>query len=101
MKKDIGKWCEYHKSPWHNTEECYSKQSLVVELKDYESKVDSNSETNPKGGKWIIDVEPSATVATTKVYPSELEEPEEGECLFHSHMWVKGAPLHFIVNRGS
>jgi hypothetical protein len=29
----------------------------------------------------------------------ELEEPEEGECLFHSQMWVKGTPLHFIVDR--
>jgi hypothetical protein len=49
----------------------------------------------------IIDVEPSATVATTKVQPSEPEEPEEGECLFQSKMWVKGALIHFIVNNGS
>jgi hypothetical protein len=26
--KDTGKWCEYNKIPWHNTEECCSKQSL-------------------------------------------------------------------------
>jgi hypothetical protein len=97
-KKDMGKWCEYHKIPWHNTEECHSKQSLMVELKASESEVDSDSESNPEGGKWIIDVEPSATIATTKVQPSEPEEPEEGECLFHSQMWVKGAPLHFIVD---
>jgi hypothetical protein len=24
-KKDMGKWCEYHKIPWHNTEEYCSK----------------------------------------------------------------------------
>ena len=24
-KKDAGKWCELHKSPWHNTDECRSK----------------------------------------------------------------------------
>jgi hypothetical protein len=97
----MGKWCEYHKIPWHNTEECHSKKSLVVELKDSESEEDSDSESNPEGGKQIIDVEPSATVTTTKVQPSEPEEPEEGECLFHSQMWVKGAPLHFIVDSSS
>jgi hypothetical protein len=94
------KWCEYHKIPWHNTEECLSKKSLVVELKASKSEVDSDSESNFKGGKWIIDVEPSATVATTKFRPSE-EEPKEGERLFHSQMWEKGALLHFIVYSSS
>jgi hypothetical protein len=89
-KKDMGKWCEYHKIPWHNIEECRSKQSLVVEMKASESEADSESESNPEIWKRIIDVEPSSTVATTKVQPSEPEEPEEGECLFHSQMWVKG-----------
>jgi hypothetical protein len=97
-KKDTGKWCEYHKIPWHNTEECHSKKSLVVELKASESEADSDSESNPEGGKWIIDVEPNATVTTTKFHPSEPKEPKEGEHLFHSQMWVKGAPLHFIVD---
>jgi hypothetical protein len=56
----------------------------MAEMKAFELEVDSDSKSNPEGGKWIIDVEPSATVATTKVWPSEPEEPEEGECLFHS-----------------
>jgi hypothetical protein len=73
----------------------------VAELKASESEADSNSESNSEGGKRIIDVEPSATVATTKVWPSEPKEPEEGERLFHSQMWVKGAMIHFIVNNGS
>ena len=73
----------------------------MVELKASESKVDSDSESNLEGGKQIIDDEPNATVATTKFCPSELEELEEGECLFHSYMWVKGAPLHFIVDSES
>jgi hypothetical protein len=101
MKKDIGKWCEYHKIPWNNTEECHSKKSLVSELKAFESEANSDFESNPKGGKWIIDVEPSAIVATTKVQPSEPKEPKEGENLFHSQMWVKGALHHFIIDSSS
>jgi hypothetical protein len=46
-------------------------------------------------------VEPSATIATTKIQLGELDELEEGKHLFHSHMWVKGTPLHFIVDSGS
>jgi hypothetical protein len=44
MKNDIGKWCDFHKISWHNTDECRSKQSLVVEVKDTESNPDSESE---------------------------------------------------------
>jgi hypothetical protein len=58
----------------------------VVELKASKSEVDYESKSNLEGGKWIIDVEPSATIATTKVQPSEPEEPEEGERFFHSQM---------------
>jgi hypothetical protein len=70
-------------------------------MKAFKSEADSDSKSNPKGGKWIIDVEPSSTISTTKVRPSEPEEPEEGELLFHSQMWVKGAPIHFIIDSGS
>jgi hypothetical protein len=49
----------------------------------------------------IIDTEPSVTITTTKFHPEEPEDPEEGEHLFHSQMWVKGTPLHFIVDNGS
>jgi hypothetical protein len=73
----------------------------MAEMKASKSEVDSDSESNLEGGKYIIDVETSAIVATTKVRPSELEELKEGECLFHSQMWVKGVPHHFIVDSGS
>ena len=77
----------------------------MVELKASESNAcyDSKSETD-KGndkGKHIIDVEPSATVATTKIQKDEPEDPEEWEQLFHLQMWVKGSPLRFIVDSGS
>jgi hypothetical protein len=73
----------------------------VAEVKAFESDADSDSETEPERGRWIIDMEPSATIATTKLQPGEPDEPEEGEHLFHSQMWVKGTPLHFIVDSGS
>jgi hypothetical protein len=73
----------------------------VAEVKASESDVSSDSEIEPERGRWIIDAKPSATVSTTKLQPSELDETEEGERLFHSQMWVKGTPLHFIVDRGS
>jgi hypothetical protein len=73
----------------------------VVELNTIDSEACSNFESDPDKWKWIINVKPSATIATTKVQPSEPEEPEQGERFFHSHMWVKGALFHFIVDSGS
>jgi hypothetical protein len=37
---------------------------------------------------------------TAVIQPEEPTDPEEGERLFHSQMWVKGTPLHFIVDSG-
>jgi hypothetical protein len=79
----------------------HSKKSLVAEVKSSESDAGSDFESEPERGRWIIDMEPSATVSTTKLQPGEPDEPEEGECLFHSRMWVKGTPLHFIIDSSS
>jgi hypothetical protein len=73
----------------------------VAEVKAYESNVGSDSDSEPERRRYIIDVEPSATVATNKLYPGEPDEPEEGERLFHSQIWVKGSSLNFIVDSGS
>ena len=70
-------------------------------VKAFELDAGSDSEAEPERGRQIIDVEPNATIATTKLQPGEPDEPEEGECLFHSQMWVKGTPLHFIIDNGS
>jgi hypothetical protein len=40
MKNDTKKWCNFQKIPWHNTDECHSKQSLVVKVKDKEPNLD-------------------------------------------------------------
>jgi hypothetical protein len=74
---------------------------LLAEVKAYESDADSDSEPEPERRRRIIDVEPSATVATTKLQLGEPDEPEEGERIFHSQMWVKGTPLHFIIDSDS
>jgi hypothetical protein len=56
----------------------------VVEVKASKSNVGSESECELEKGRWIIDAEPSAIVATTKVQLNELDEPKEFGCLFNS-----------------
>jgi hypothetical protein len=70
----------------------------VDEVKASKSNVYSDSEPEPESGIQNIDAEPSATISTTKLQPGELDKLEEGECLFHSKMWVKDTLLHFIIN---
>ena len=77
----------------------------MVELKAPESDAFSDPESElDKGnekGKHIIDANPSAIVATTKIQKEDPEDPEEGERLFHSQMWVKGSLLQFLVDSES
>ena len=37
----------------------------------------------------------------TKPQKADPKDVEEGEHLFHSHMWVKGSLMQFIVDSGS
>jgi hypothetical protein len=73
----------------------------VAEVKSYESDEGFDFESELERRRWIIDRKPNGTIATTNIHPGGLGEPEEGECLFHSQMWVKGTLLHFIVDSGS
>jgi hypothetical protein len=82
--KDTEKWCDLHKILWHNTNECHSKQSLVVEIKDKEPNPDSESDSENTGEGQIIDAYPTSIVVTATIQPEEPTDPEEGECLFHS-----------------
>jgi hypothetical protein len=73
----------------------------VAEIKDKEMNPDSNSDYEKNGKGQIIDADPTSIVATATIQPEEPTDIEEGECLFHSHMWVKGTPLLFIIYSGS
>jgi hypothetical protein len=73
----------------------------VSKVKDKEMNPDSKSDPRNIENKQIIDADPTATVATATIQPEEQVDPEEGECLFHSQMWVKGTPFHFIVDNRS
>jgi hypothetical protein len=48
-KKDTIKWCDFHKIPWNNIDECRSKQSLVVKIKAKETNPDSESDSENTG----------------------------------------------------
>jgi hypothetical protein len=73
----------------------------VAEIKDKEPNPDSESDSENIGKGQIIDADPTAIVMTATIQPEEPTDPEEGERLFHSQMWVKGTSLHFIVDSRS
>jgi hypothetical protein len=73
----------------------------VDEIKEKESNLDSESDLENTGRRQIIDADPTIIVMTATIQPEEPTYIEEGEHLFHSQMWVKCNPLHFIVDSGS
>jgi hypothetical protein len=94
---DTEKWYDFHKMPWHNTDECHSKQSLVARIKDKEPNPDLESDSENTGKIQIINANPTTIFATTTIQPEEPTDPEEGEHLFHSQMWVKGTSHHLLL----
>jgi hypothetical protein len=73
----------------------------VAEIKNKEPNPDLESDSKNTSKGQIIDADPTTIVATATIQPEEPTDLEEGEHLFYSHMWVKGTPLHFIVDSGS
>jgi hypothetical protein len=53
-------------------------------VKASKSNAGSDSKPELERGRQIIDTEPNATIATTKIHPGEPGDPEEGAHLFHS-----------------
>jgi hypothetical protein len=72
---------------------------MVAKIKDKYPNPNLDPDLENDKRRQIIDAEPTATVTTTTIQPEE--DLEEGERLFHSQMWVKGEPLHFIIDRRS
>jgi hypothetical protein len=72
----------------------------VAEIKDKELNPDSESDYENNGKGQIIDADPTAIVATATIQPKEPTDPEEGEHLFHSQMWVlTGETVHPSTGR--
>jgi hypothetical protein len=69
----------------------------MVKLKETELSPESESDSDNNKRRQLIDEKPTTIVMTTTIQPEEPKDPEEGEHLFHSQMWVKGTPLHFII----
>jgi hypothetical protein len=55
---------------------------LFIDIK--EKKLDPDLDSDSKQIKWIIDAEPIATIAMSKIQPHESENLKKGEHLFHS-----------------
>ena len=72
----------------------------MVEIKEKDPNPYSKYDSENIGRRQIIDADPTTIVTTKTIQPEELADPKEGEKLFHSHMWVNGTPLHFIVDIG-
>jgi hypothetical protein len=73
----------------------------VDDIKEKEVNLDSKSDSQNNGRRQIIYVDPIATIMTATIQLEEPTDIEEGERLFHSHMWVKETLLHFIVDNRS
>ena len=71
---------------------------IGAKIKDKELNTDSESDSENNGKRQIIDVDSTTIVVNTTIQLEEPTDPKEGEFLFHSHMWVKGTSLHFIVD---
>jgi hypothetical protein len=73
----------------------------VAEVKDIVLKPNSISDLENVENRQIIDADPTSTITTTTIQREESINRKEGECVFLSKMWVKGTPLHLIIDNDS
>ena len=62
----------------------------MAEIKDKEKNLDSESDYENNGKRQIIDVDPTAIVATAAIQPEEPTDPEEGSAFFIHRCGWKG-----------
>jgi hypothetical protein len=73
----------------------------VAEIKEKELNPDSEFDYENTNTVHIIDADPTAIIATTKIQPEEPTYFEEGERLFSFTDVREGDPIAFIVDNGS
>jgi hypothetical protein len=73
----------------------------VTDIKDKDLNPDLKYYSENTNRIQILNIDPTVIVMTRTIQPEEPIDPEEGERLLHSRMWVKGTPFHFIVDIGS
>jgi hypothetical protein len=73
----------------------------VAKIKDKDLKPNSKPNSEYTGKGQIINIDSTTIVVIAAIEPEEPTDPEEGEPLFHSHIWVKGTLLYFITDNGS
>jgi hypothetical protein len=72
----------------------------VAKVKSSELDVGFNSESEPEKGDKTLTQNPVPSLLPPRSILVNLMNQRK-ESLFHSQMWVKGTPLHFIINSGS
>ena len=88
------KWCNYHRSLWHDTSECKAWKTFLEKL----STLDLSDITLVES---VLDALILLASDSTTSTASTIIDEEEQERLFHTQIWVQKNPLHLIVDNDS